>query len=236
MICPACNQSLTRYTSRAPNWSKIQWDKECPVVFDANGWPRNCCRRCSDKDGEYFTHKVQARPKAPFTVEELRAMYDASVKFLKTNIHFKFWDLFSKRFAECYNERRTDIADRNVRAGFSEKTTLLKLTSYHGAVNISGKRAAFQIPASWADDKSQYLDPGNYLYKRVFTTCWPESFVSWYYNEEHVGDHIEAFLGDHWLACQRGIECDKFTAGFVEHLEKALLAAVSLYHFYKITV
>ena len=154
---------------------------------------------------------------------------------LKKNIHCKFWDLFSQRFSEINNERRTDIAARNVRDGFSEKTTLLKLTSYYGAVEISGKRAAFQSPASWADDRSQYFDPGKYLYKRVFTTCWPESSVSWYYNEEHVGDHVEAFFGYHWLACQRGFIVDKFISGFVETLERALLAAVALYHFYRIT-
>jgi len=235
MICPACKQCLPRSTSRVPNWSKVQWEKECPVVFDGNGWPRNCCRLCSDQVGEYFTDKVQVRPKAPYTVEELTAMYDASVKLLKKNVPFKFWDSFNKRYAECNIERRTDIVRRNVRAGLSEKTTLLKLMSYHGAVNISGKRAAFQIPASWADDKSQYLDPSNYFYDRVFRTCWPESDVSKYYNAEHVGDHVEAFFGYHWLACQRGFIVDKFIAGFVETLERALLAAVALYHFYRIT-
>ena len=53
MDCPRCG-----YWRASKQWSKVQWNandgKGSPYVFDANGWPQNCCKTCCGSDGTYY--------------------------------------------------------------------------------------------------------------------------------------------------------------------------------------
>ena len=55
MECPFCHE--LRYSG---DWSKHQWNANWPhgsPDVEVNGWKRNCCRWCSNRDGWYFRER-----------------------------------------------------------------------------------------------------------------------------------------------------------------------------------
>ena len=57
MDCPCCGEFRPQ-----KRWSKCQWDAldglGCPFATAGDGWPRNCCKLCSDRSGEYYTKRI----------------------------------------------------------------------------------------------------------------------------------------------------------------------------------
>ena len=57
MDCPCCGVFRLQ-----KEWSKCQWNAldglGCPFATAGDGWPRNCCRLCSDSCGEYYTKRI----------------------------------------------------------------------------------------------------------------------------------------------------------------------------------
>ena len=57
MDCPCCGVFRLK-----DEWSKCQWNAMdglgCPFATAGDGWARNCCKRCSDREGEYYTKRL----------------------------------------------------------------------------------------------------------------------------------------------------------------------------------
>ena len=218
-------------------WSDVQWLAWKPIVRDATGHVRNCCALCSQAVGYYCTTKVRCAPAAPWSIEELRTRYDASVAWLQFHIPCGFWDLLHDHLAELDRKHRGAIVQRNIMAGLSEKKTLLKWMSYDGALCLSvSEWKSFDVPGSWTDpaDDKEYLDPGNYLYHQVFRTIWPACKMFQHYNCEHIADYIEAFFAYDWRARRSEVIRSEFIQAFVQMLTRAFLSATALYFYHRI--
>ena len=159
-------------------------------------------------------------------------MYHWNVEWLKRYVPVEFWNMFNNHFLDLNIQHRDFIANFNRSRDLSEDKSLLKLMSYNGAVAITSDFE--HIGAHWVDESGRYFDPSNYFYARVFRACWPGAFE--YYADVSIGDRVEAFLGYHWRARRRGVHPSEFRESFVQYLEGALLAAVTLYSSYSIEV
>ena len=237
MQCPACGVERGRHSGGKKMWSDVQWLAWKPIVRDATGHVRNCCAACSQEVGYYCTTKVQCAPAAPWSIEELRTRYDASVAWLQFHIPCGFWDLLHDHLAELDRKHRGAIVQRNIMAGLSEKKTLLKWMSYDGALCLSESEwKGFDVPGSWTDpaDDKEYLDPGNYLYHQVFRTIWPACRMFQHYNCEHTADYVEAFFAYDWRARRSEVIRSEFIQEFVQMLTRAFLSATALYFYHRI--
>lgn len=67
MLCPVCVEERG-----AMQWSSMQWKAKTPHLRDPLGRQRNCCRKCSDCEGRYFSsHYAASHTELEQTTQQL---------------------------------------------------------------------------------------------------------------------------------------------------------------------
>ena len=100
--------------------------------------------------------------------------------------------------------------------------------SYLGAVKFP------KWATKWTDpDDMGFADVGNYSYAQVFKRVWPASHII-KYNDETIGDHMEALLGYYYMMVHRcGAVMDDEVTDVISILDKDLFSQWALVHFHQ---
>ena len=146
------------------------------------------------------------------------------------NIPSCFWNLFIEHVRRQDELHRDRIAAHNIRHNMSASKSLMKWMSYDGAV-----RVWHDLPGDfdlWVDiDGKRYLDCGNHLFALVMVRTCP-SLGTHYFNDETIGDVLEAFFGYAWRVRRGARPHGEFITTFVRQLELLCFAAWALGHYY----
>ena len=117
---------------------------------------------------------------------------------------------------------REEIKDLNRRMGFSERKSLMKHLSHHGAVRLPE-----WAPENWSTFKcdaehQHYIDVTNEIYMDVLRSCWPEALEALQITDkESGGDLVEAVLGAYYvLRVRRAWQFDFIVEDFIVMLER----------------
>ena len=102
----------------------------------------------------------------------------------------KFWDQVKDHLDTTYYEKREEMKEENNMLDLKEPKSFLKPFSYCGAVRVPPRCPEWHCEYAGV----LYVGPTNRIYAQVFRSAWPEARASREWNDETIGDLVEALL------------------------------------------